>query len=356
MPPSDKPDDESTDPGAEQLEAAHRPKVTIGLDLPPLKITLPHGSLGRKVTIPNDLASQYLQAQATMVGESTQRVLMANAAHVAEVGRSITAALPKFDLSPLISMAARFNDALFPYQGILDGVRRNLAPALEDFARLIRQASRGALPANLRDFDPLDPLIVEQLANEGITVWAVPNAALVRRLFAAPDKSSRREIIGRAWLTILDDCADVASRAVTGRYSTQARFLEEAINAMRQGHVAAGQALATSTLETMLHFSMPNEDRIKMISHGKKTRIDHFRALDLAQAMVFRPIWFTYRPQYTKADLAVASSFARHGVTHALTGRQVNKRNAAQAVMLAASILDFATFWNESRAKWLGAL
>lgn len=213
-----------------------------------------------------------------------------------------------------------------------------------DFSGLIRKAQTAALPKNLRDI-ALDADQVETVADEGLTIWSVPRRKLVERLLAAPDKAARRRILGSKWEAILEDCEEVAAQTTTGPHGSQAQFLAQAIAALRAGHTAAGQALAGNVLDSLLWMTFPTSERRDLTGHGKP--LDHFGELDLGQAMVFRPVFRAYRPQSTPPDRAGDSTFARHGTAHNLTPKQVSRPNAVQAVMLAAALLNYLTFWQE---------
>jgi hypothetical protein len=104
-----------------------------------------------------------------------------------------------------------------------------------------------------------------------------------------------------------------------------------------------GPALShiASTLDTLMRSALVKSDRADLVRHRPtKTSavMDHFDALELRLAMVFRPIWFAYRPYETPAQRAVSHSFARHAVAHVFTARQVvSHRNVVQAAMLTAA-------------------
>ena len=212
--------------------------------------------------------------------------------------------------------------------------------------RAVEAARRRDLPPNLHQVSGLRVEVLETLANEGLTLWSVPRHEVAAALISAPDAAARRRILGSRSEVILDDCADVAALASSGSYGTHAGFLAQAISAIRSGHVAAGQALVASTLDSTLQASIDKTARSRLTQHlNAKKRIDHFQELELAAAMVFRPIWQAYRPQNTPAERAASWTFARHGIAHNVSGRQFNRRNAVQGAMLAASLLNFVTFW-----------
>ena len=204
---------------------------------------------------------------------------------------------------------------------------------------------QAALPPNLRDVEDIRFTAIAALAEEGITVWAVPRARVAQRLLRAPTPQARRRILGDAADDILDDCATLATTAAAGPSPDLARLLEQSIRVTRSGEYAAGQALAASVLDTLMQVALDDGDRKRLVQHKRKatsqvTVMDHFDELEIGAAMVLRPIWFAYRPQDTAEQRAASSTFARHGTAHHIRGRQVSKRNAVQAVMLVVALLD----------------
>lgn len=228
---------------------------------------------------------------------------------------------------------------------ILDPFADLIARANEA-ARALTEAYRRAFPPNLLPIvESVSLEAIQTLANEGITVWAVPRARVAVRLMRAPDARARRDVLGAEFEAILEDCAGAAAAAVAGPFPDLARLLEQAVRVMRSGEVAAGQALAASVLDTLLKvsFEKPAVDDLMYHHKGPKSKkavMDHFEELEVRAAMVLRPIWFAYRPQWTAEERRGSSSFARHATAHYIRGRAVSKRNAAQAAMLAAALLD----------------
>lgn len=263
--------------------------------------------------------------------------------HVGEIAKSTLAGLRAGDiaaqsLAPSVSWAAKAFAGNFEWVADLGRVwSRAAEQALAEF--------RGSLPPNLRDAEDVDFLPLITLADEGITLWAVPRARVADRLLRAPTPQARRRVLGSAFDEILEDCAGVAAAGAAGPFPDLARLVEQAVRVTRSGEFAAGQALAASVLDTLMREAIEDGDRKRLVAHKRSERsqvtpMDHFDDLELAWAMVLRPMWFAYRPQETAEQRAVSTTFARHGTAHNIRGRQVSKRNAAQAVMLAAALLD----------------
>ncbi|RMI13236.1 hypothetical protein [Cellulomonas triticagri] len=245
------------------------------------------------------------------------------------------------------------------------GVRQIATPQLDwvagftrDFGRIAEEALaefRRSLPPNLRHLDGVEFTPILALADEGITLWAVPRAQIADRLLRAQTTRARRRILGSSADDILHDCSVVAVAGAAGPYADLARLLEQAIRVIRAGELAAGQALAASVLDTLMRVSFTEDDRKRLIAHKRSARsqvtpVDHFDEYDFAFAMVMRPVWFAYRPQDTAEQRAASSTFARHGSAHHIRGRQVSKRNAVQSVMLAAALLDLLAVLDRERS------
>lgn len=241
-----------------------------------------------------------------------------------------------------------FGSALSPnsWSAITAAAANNLVEGQAGIWARLASLPSHILPPNLQAVEDLRVSDLQPLADEGLAVWAVPSTPIVERFLAADDRAARRVVLGRYWRTILEDCSAAASRASSGPYAAQANFLEQAIGALLAGHTAAAQALAASTLDTVLAFALTPTRRTSLVTHSQKKAIDHFDDLSVREALVFRPIWQAYRPQNKPSDRAGTTTFSRHGMAHHLTARQVNRRNAVQGVMLVTALLDYVTFWD----------
>lgn len=209
----------------------------------------------------------------------------------------------------------------------------------------LEQSFRDGLPPNLLNAEDLSFGALIDLADEGITLWSVPRAAVAARFMRATSPQARRRVLGDASVEILEDCAEVAATATSGPFPDLARLQGQAIRAVQDGHIAAGQALTASVLDTLLQVAFGKRDRVRLTWHPRGTAtgvpMDHYDELTVAAAMVLRPIWFAYRPQDTAEDRAASPAFARHATAHHIHGRQVSRRNAVQALMLTTALLSY---------------
>lgn len=209
----------------------------------------------------------------------------------------------------------------------------------------LRDSFYSAYPPNVADLPELRIGAIMALAEEGITVWTVPQPAVAARLLRATSSADRRRVLGDAAPAILEDCAREAAKATGGAFPDLARLLEQSIRAVQGGHTAAGQALAASVLDTLLQVAFEKHQRVRLTRHARGNPnadvMDHYEELTIGAAMVLRPIWWAYRPQETAELRAQSVTFARHGTAHHIRGRQVSRRNAIQAVMLTTALLAY---------------
>ena len=217
-----------------------------------------------------------------------------------------------------------------------------------DLAELVEKQRRRLLPPNLHNLN-VTVADLSRLANEGITLWAVPNPQTTEQFLAAPTYGARREILGKRGRAIIDDCQMSAAYAAGGPYAASARELESAIAAAWAGFVGPALSHIASILDTLMHDALEYSSRVHLVRHKpskNQSVMDHFDELDLQTAMVFRPIWFAYRPMHTREERARSTSFARHAVAHGITGpRVLSFRNFVQAAMLATALINFLSWW-----------
>lgn len=193
------------------------------------------------------------------------------------------------------------------------------------------------LPPNLRDID-VDLERVSELVYEGVTLYGVPGSLLARRLLAAPDKASRRAILGRELVRVARDCDEALDICVAPSTRESVSFARRAIAAIRDGHVEAGQALASNALDSLLRTWFSRHDYVLYTSH-KKTTSDDVDDWDVRTHMALGPIWAAHEEFRPGGTALIPATYARHATTHAVSGRQYNRRNAAQALLLLTSLI-----------------
>jgi hypothetical protein len=195
------------------------------------------------------------------------------------------------------------------------------------------------LPANLREIDDLSIEDLVSVADDGITLYAVPRASIAKRILAAPDRAGRRRILGGELPRILDDCDAVLDRCVKPQTRDSVVFTRKAIAAARASHLEAAQALGTNTLDTTIRKGFEKDDRVLFTSHKQPDARDALDKLAVRKFMVIVPIWHAYS-QYTPDQVdPIPWTFNRHVNSHGVNARQFNRPNMAQGAMLLTGLV-----------------
>ncbi|HUX70089.1 MAG TPA: hypothetical protein VMV41_06240, partial [Cellulomonadaceae bacterium] len=220
-------------------------------------------------------------------------------------------------------------------QPLVLGPAANLWAQLGPTLELLR---RHWLPANLRELDDVSVTDLTSVADDGITLYAVPRAAIAKRILAAPDRAARRRILGGELPRILDDCEGVLDECVRPETRGPVEFTRKAIAAARAGHLEAAQSLVANTLDTVRAQRVEHADRA-LIQGRKRASREDLDGLSVRRFMVLAPIWHAYS-SYTpgQAD-PIPRTFNRHVNAHAVNARQFNRPNMAQGVMLLTALV-----------------
>ena len=221
-------------------------------------------------------------------------------------------------------------------QALADVVLGDMRRLWADLRPTARDLLRFILPPNLRELDDVEPADVLQLAEDaGIPLYLTPRASIARSLLKAKSPQDQRSILNRKFDAVLDDCEGVLDN---NRSEPFAKFALEAMQAARDGHYAAAQALATNTLDSVLGLRLAAEDS-DLAKHRKKSSPDRLREAPFEIACVFMPIWKcheTYRP--AEGD-PIPYTYSRHGSVHGVSTRQFSKRNTLHSLMLLTSLI-----------------
>lgn len=195
-------------------------------------------------------------------------------------------------------------------------------------------------PPNLQDIEDLRLEQVEEVVMvDGIPLYGVPRPVTAEALIRADSVSKRRDILGRRWKTISDDCRSVATACTTAVVAPYVPFAVAALDALDAGHTEAAQALASSLIDAIVTAYF-QEDRHKYKPHPKgKRTTDAYDEFTVRQFIAFAPIWQTYQQFLVESGDVVPTTFSRHATAHTVNRRQYNRRNAVQAIMIACSLL-----------------
>jgi len=231
----------------------------------------------------------------------------------------------------------------------LKATRELMFPEPAWLARVTRTLRKAGLLPNWRSVSHLDLQYVEELLWDGIPLAIVPRASTVQALLDADNHAARRKLLASRWASITTDCLD----ALSGLQPTElTRMTIKAVDALRDGHVEAAQALAANVIDTALRTELHQDfKKATWLNKAKKgyqkPNVEQWAAL---AAWVFRPVWAAYREYYSKANLNGAPRmFYRHASAHGVSRTVCNRPNAVTAVMLAVSVVWLVeTYGNDS--------
>lgn len=80
------------------------------------------------------------------------------------------------------------------------------------------------------------------------------------------------------------------------------------------------------------------QEYVKFTSH-KKTSAADVDEWGIRTHMALGPIWVAHEQFEPGGTALIPQTYARHATTHAVSGRQYNRRNAAQALLLLTSLV-----------------
>lgn len=227
----------------------------------------------------------------------------------------------------------------------------NLRLSLPQFAdsETFNRLNKSFLPENLRSFsDRITPgEVYEFLENEALPLYLVPRGDVALRFLKAKDTPSRRRILNDRFDAIVKDCERVIEHATDPWVSTEAHFLLDGIGAVGSGHYASAQAIFTLVLDTLISKFYPGEEgkQERRAITNRKPQEEAPRAITkmhLHESMVWLPIWNAHAQFWEHKNDVVPFPYSRHSTVHAVSKRQYSKRNSAQALLLATSLLGYA--------------
>lgn len=209
---------------------------------------------------------------------------------------------------------------------------------LRESIRGIARSVRLIFPSNLRDIEGLSFEAIQRVVMEdGIPLYGIPRKRTAAALLNAATSQERRDIVGRRWRTITDDCEAYLQRRLSAELDAERRYALEAVEALRAGHLASAQALATNLLDTLVtrHFA---QDRIILRPSRRVKTPDGYADFVLRKYWALAPIWSAY--QHFHPD-SVPRRFGRHPSAHAVVSVQYTRRNAVHALMLVSSLIGY---------------
>lgn len=184
-------------------------------------------------------------------------------------------------------------------------------------------------PPNLRGLASLDQAARIARA-EGIAVCGVPRAEIVQELLAAPDATTRRQVLLYRREAIVEDCRDVLV-GLDGELADQCRF---AVGAFADGHSFAAQSHAAGVITSVLEV-IPKRFRREFPSKP----LDKVPINRLRWWLALQPVdaaFVSWKPESGKPP---PDQFSRNPTSHCVGQTGVfSEYRSLSAVMLAASL------------------
>lgn len=196
-------------------------------------------------------------------------------------------------------------------------------------------------PPNLHDATPTIDEFEQLLLEEGIPLMWVPGPKVVRALLDAPDAVGRRQIIGRRWKGIVNDCEAVIEDVDHPDLQESRSFAFDCVAALRDGHNNPAQALAANLLDSLMRANFDEAARAKFTSNRKKRAKFDLDDYQLRAALTFAPVWFAHAEYRRENGDPIPRVFGRHPSVHGVSRTQYSRINAVYGLMLVTSVLKF---------------
>lgn len=231
----------------------------------------------------------------------------------------------------------------------LSGFGQSQFDWLERVSDIASRFRKAWLPANLRDIDDVSIELVEEVVMvDGISLYGVPSPEVAGALLKADSAAKRRDILGRRWKVISEDCRQFAGTVVDGPLQDHAALVIPALDALDAGNYAAAQALGATVIDSILRSRVEKKKRTKYLPDKGGNRIVNYDKLGVRQFIAFAPIWQAYQRFDPDDGDSVPTRFSRHATAHTASRRQFNRRNAVQGILLACGLLSFYEEYGET--------
>lgn len=197
-------------------------------------------------------------------------------------------------------------------------------------------------PPNLRPIEGLRWEDVESVVMvDGIALYGVPRTAIAEGLIRADSAAKRREILGRRWMAISDDCRAALECCETTAVAPYVPIALKALDALGAGHTEAAQALTGSLLDSLVNTYFGSDRYLYTPDkRGRRTNAayDEFTAHEY---IALAPVWQAWQKFFPDEGLPVPHTFSRNATAHTVSRRQYTRRNAVQSLMIVSSLIYF---------------
>ncbi|SRR6266516_2361370 len=210
----------------------------------------------------------------------------------------------------------------------------------------------------------LDPKLLFTIAkDEGIPVAWVPPSAVLLKLAAAPDRTSRIDVLLARKQEIVNQCKEIILNIYDPWIANERALIEKAIAAYEDGHLEAATALAVSVGDSLATWaSIPRTKVFKSEAEQKawkkileKDRNYKLAASELSSAeddlsldkILMAPIPSFFTEWHPDGKQNPPDALSRHVVAHNPTLEHFSQQNALLSLMLDTSILHVMQAWCE---------
>lgn len=250
-----------------------------------------------------------------------------------------------------------------PFRNFVSGWIDSLQ--LPSFGEIVRALDEQTIPDNLRELGITENDIdgIAEVLHDGIPLFWLPRARIARRLIAAENSAARRQIIGNERSALIEDCVEVLDLITNTDYLFEADRLREVAELIPVHHAAA-QALATTTLDSLLYrVSWKKQQVYDLITSNKKRhQAGHEEAArarlqsDLGRrgSLALAPVRTLYEQFEPRSPGKVPTNLNKHASFHRVHPFQYHKRNATIALMLATSVLFYMSRWLDTELEHTG--
>lgn len=232
---------------------------------------------------------------------------------------------------------------------------------LPDLRAILEALDLRTIPDNLDELGIKEGDLerITGVLHDGIPLFWVPRARIAARLIAAPSSTARRAVIGHELSSIAEDCLATLELVSNSDYMYEADRLRESADLIFT-HPAAAQALATTTLDSLMYRIARAKQAVfdlvtspggrGKVGHEEETRERLRRDLGKRGSLALAPVRPIYQ-QFPPRGSEVPRALNKHASFHRVHPFQYSKRNAAIALMLGTSVLLYMSRWFENELR-----
>lgn len=214
----------------------------------------------------------------------------------------------------------------------------SLMPKLDfgpDFVTLL-EGLRRKLPPNWADAVDLEKAI-EVIQKDGLPLVWVPRAEVVAQVLNIDNRAGRLTALVGLLPGIADDCDKVLTEVEHASLAGQVPLAKKAVQALRDGHHEAAQALAVVVTETAVAQALGGD--YKKVKKQVLFDPDLVPFTQLRVRAALAPIAPFYTAWFARSGEPRPETLSRHVSVHQADGEHYTTGNALVAVMLASSVL-----------------